>query len=52
MIEITLISNEDDGDVIAVLDSQQLFMNGEGLLEGGSRGDGVHKQEPLSGPLF
>lgn len=49
LLQITLVGNDDDGEVILVLDAQDLLLEGHDFFEGLTRCDGVDKQEALAG---
>lgn len=49
LFQITLVADQDDGEVVLVLDSQYLLLEGEDFLKGLFGSDGVDEQETLSG---
>lgn len=46
--KIALVRDDDYGEVVLVLDTQDLLLERLDLLIGGSRGDGVNKQETFA----
>ncbi len=48
ILEITLVRDDDDRELIHVLHSEDLLVEGADFLERVSRGDGVNEQEALS----
>lgn len=49
LLQITLVGNDDDGEVILVLDAQDLLLEGHDFFEGLARRNGVDEQESLAG---
>ena len=47
-VQITLVSNDDHGEVVLVLDAQYLLLEGLDFFEGLLRGDGVDEEETLA----
>lgn len=50
MLQITLVANHDYGEIILVLDTQYLLLEGDNLVEALSRCDAVDQKEALAGP--
>jgi len=48
VLQVTLISDQDNWETILVLDSQDLLVERANFLEGVPGGDGVDEQEPLA----
>ena len=48
-IQVALVSDDDDGKVVLVLDPQDLLLEGGNLDEARPAGDGVDQQEALAG---
>jgi hypothetical protein len=49
-LEIALVADNDHGEVVLVLDSQNLLLEGGDFLEALAGCDGVDEEETLSGP--
>lgn len=49
LFQITLVGDDDDGEVVLVLDAQDLLLEGHDFFEGLARRYGVDKQETLAG---
>lgn len=49
LLQITLVGNDNDGEVILVLDAQDLLLEGHDFFEGLARCNGVDEQETLAG---
>jgi hypothetical protein len=49
VLEITLVGDDEDGEVILVLDTKDLLMELGDFLEGVARGDGVDEEEAFAG---
>lgn len=50
VVEIALVADDDDGEVIPVLDAQDLLLEGQDLLKALPGGDRVDEQKALAGP--
>ena len=49
LLQIALVGDDDDGEVVLVLDAQDLLLEGHDFFEGLARGYGVDEQEALAG---
>lgn len=49
LLQITLVGDDNDGEVILVLDAQDLLLEGHDFFEGLARCNGVDEQESLAG---
>jgi hypothetical protein len=49
LLQITLVSDNNDGEVVLVLDAQNLLLEGHDFFKGLTRCDGVDEQEALAG---
>lgn len=48
-LQITLVADKDDGEVVLVLDAQDLLLEGHDFLEALAAGDAVDEEEALAG---
>jgi len=48
VLEVTLVADDDDGEGVAVLDTEDLLVEGTDLLEGVAGGDGVDEEEAFA----
>ena len=48
-LQIAFVSDDNDGEVVLVLDAQDLLLECDNFLEALSRGDAVDKQETFAG---
>lgn len=51
VLEVALVGDDDDGEVVPVLDAEDLLVERRDLLERGARGDRVNKEEALAWKL-
>lgn len=50
LLQIALVADDNDGEIILVLDTQDLLLEGHDFFEGLARRYGVDEQEALAGP--
>lgn len=50
LLQIALVTHNDDGEVVLVLDPQNLLLEGHDLLKRLARGDGIDEKETLARP--
>ena len=50
LLQIALVADDDDGEIVLVLDAQDLLLEGHDFFEGLARRYGVDEQEALAGP--
>jgi hypothetical protein len=50
VLQVALVADDDDGEVVPVLDAEDLLLEGHDLLEALPAGYAVDEQEALAGP--
>lgn len=50
LVQIALVTDDDDGEIVLVLDAKDLLLEGHDFFKGLARCYGVDEQEALAGP--